>query len=189
MHLKEKVHKGVLTGSAITDMKITVAAGRAHIKHTEGGDFRQATYRAVRHGLRQAKSLLLEPYYTFRLEIPEKMIGHAMTDIDQKFGTYQAPLIENGMAVLSGTVPVSTMQNYAREVSAYTKGEGRLFCEVSGYMPCHNAEEVIKEIGYDPDADLENPCGSVFCSHGAGFPVSWEAVRNYMHVESVKEIH
>lgn len=184
-HLEEKEHKGVLTGSPITDMKITLVAGRAHQKHTEGGDFRQATYRAVRQGLKQAKSILLEPYYEFRLEVPENVLGRAMTDLDKMCGKFEIHQTEGGVAVLTGTVPVITMQNYGKEVVAYTKGYGKLFCSLKGYGPCHNEEEIIRDIGYDSERDLENPTGSVFCAHGAGFPVSWDRVKDYMHIESV----
>lgn len=186
-HLEEKEHKGVLTGAPITDMKITLTAGRAHQKHTEGGDFRQATYRAVRQGLKQAQSVLLEPYYDFRLEVPEGSIGRAMTDLERMYGKFETPQIQNGQAILIGSAPVALIQDYQKEVTAYTKGEGKLFCNISGYGPCHNAEEVIAAKGYDADADLENPTGSVFCAHGAGFVVNWDEVKNYMHLESTLE--
>lgn len=184
-HLLEKEHRGVLTGAPITDIKITLAAGRAHQKHTEGGDFRQATYRAVRQGLRMAESILLEPYYKFRLEIPQQMVGRAMTDIEKMHGTFETPDTSKEMAVLQGVAPVSTMQGYQKEVLAYSKGMGRLFTTLNGYDICHNAEEIIEEAGYDPDHDFENPCGSVFCSHGAGYNVSWDEVPEHMHLESV----
>lgn len=184
-HLEEKEHKGVLTGSAITDMKITLVAGRAHIKHTEGGDFRQATYRAVRQGLMQAESVLLEPVYEFRLEVPETMIGRAMTDIEKMHGSFEAPESNGDCMVLTGNAPVATMQNYQMEVHAYTKGHGKLFLSLKGYEPCHNAQEVIESIGYEPERDVENPAGSVFCAHGAGFNVEWDQVMEYMHLESV----
>ena len=184
-HLLEKEHRGVLTGAPITDIKITLAAGRAHQKHTEGGDFRQATYRAVRQGLRMAESILLEPYYKFRLEIPQQMVGRAMTDIEKMHGTFETPDTSKEMAVLQGVAPVSTMQGYQKEVLAYSKGMGRFFTTLNGYDICHNAEEIIEEAGYDPDHDLENPCGSVFCSHGAGYNVSWDEVPEHMHLESV----
>ena len=184
-HLLEKEHRGVLTGAPITDIKITLAVGRAHQKHTEGGDFRQATYRAVRQGLRMAESILLEPYYKFRLEIPQQMVGRAMTDIEKMHGTFETPDTSKEMAVLQGVAPVSTMQGYQKEVLAYSKGMGRLFTTLNGYDICHNAEEIIEEAGYDPDHDLENPCGSVFCSHGAGYNVSWDEVPEHMHLESV----
>lgn len=183
-HLKEKEHVGVLSGSAITDMKITLIAGRAHLKHTEGGDFRQATYRALRQGLMQAESVLLEPYYEFSLEVPEQFLGRAMTDIDRRFGKVQPPETRNGMAYLTGMAPVSAMQDYAKEVAAYTKGYGKLFCNVKGYYPCHNAKEVLESISYDPTADLENTPDSVFCAHGSGFLVPWQEVKNHMHIES-----
>ena len=183
-HLEEKEHRGVLTGSPITDMRITLMSGRAHIKHTEGGDFRQSTYRAIRQGLMQAESQLLEPFYEFRLEIPERMIGRAMTDIERMNGTFEPPMIELNQAVLCGTAPVSTMDGYQAEVTAYTGGTGRLTCTLKGYGPCHNPDEVIAAIGYDPDADLANPSGSVFCTHGAGFVVNWDEVPDYMHLES-----
>jgi len=183
-HLEEKTHKGVLTGSAITDMKITLVSGKAHDKHTQGGDFREATYRAVRQGLKEAKSVLLEPYYSFQLELPEKMAGRAMTDIEKMHGTCEISQINGETAVLVGSAPVINMKNYQKEVVAYTKGLGRLFCTLKGYEPCHNAEEVIESIGYDSEKDIENPTGSIFCAHGAGFLVTWDQVKNYMHVES-----
>ncbi len=183
-HLYEKVHRGVLTGSAITDMKITLAAGRAHLKHTEGGDFRQSTYRAVRQGLMQAESILLEPYYEFRLEVPQEMVGRALTDIQRMNGEFQAPETEDDMAVIVGVAPVACMRAYQMEVTSYTRGSGRLSCLFKGYDVCHNAEEVIEAIGYDPERDLENPTGSVFCAHGAGFNVPWDEVPEYMHIES-----
>lgn len=183
-HLEEKEHLGVLTGSGITDMKITLVGGRAHQKHTEGGDFRQATYRAVRQGLKQANSIVLEPYYEFQLEVPEKVIGRAMTDIEKMYGTFEITETKEGMATLVGSAPVVTMRDYQREVIAYTGGHGRLYCDLKGYEPCHNENEVIETLGYDAEKDLENPTGSVFCSHGAGFVVSWDEVKDYMHVES-----
>ncbi len=183
-HLMEKEHRGVLTGSAITDMKITLAAGRAHLKHTEGGDFRQATYRALRQGLREAQSVLLEPIYEFLLEVPEQMIGRAMTDIERMHGSFAPPYTQSGMAVLAGTAPVSQMQDYPREVLQYTRGEGRLSCTLKGYEPCHNTEEIMEQIGYDPERDLQNPADSVFCAHGAGFIVKWNQVKEHMHVET-----
>ncbi|KNY26387.1 translation factor GTPase family protein [Pseudobacteroides cellulosolvens] len=183
-HLEEKAHKGVLTGSTITDMKITLVSGRAHNKHTEGGDFREATYRAVRQGLKEAESILLEPYYAFQLELPEKMVGRAMTDIENMNGTSEISQINDDMAVLVGSAPVITMRNYQKEVMAYTKGLGRLFCSLKGYEPCHNTHEVMERIGYDSERDVGNPTGSVFCAQGAGFLVEWDEVKNYMHVES-----
>ena len=183
-HLAEKKHKGVLTGSEITDVKITLINGRAHLKHTEGGDFRQATYRAVRQGLKRAKSILLEPVYEYQLEVPSEMVGRAMTDLQRMQGTFSTPEMDGEMSILKGTAPVVTMRDYQTEVVAYTKGHGRLFVSLKGYEPCHNAEEVIAEIGYDSEADLDNPTGSVFCSHGAGFVVNWDQVEDYMHTES-----
>lgn len=183
-HLEEKEHRGVLTGAAITDMKITLTAGRAHKKHTEGGDFREATYRAVRQGLRQAESVLLEPYYAFTLEVPEKMVGRAMTDVEKMQGSCEISEVKENMAVLTGSAPVVTMKNYSSEVTAYTKGQGRMFFSLKGYDVCHNTEEIINAAGYDPEADVFNPTGSVFCAHGAGFLVPWDEVKNYMHVES-----
>ena len=183
-HLEEKAHKGVLTGSDITDMKITLVAGKAHLKHTEGGDFRQATYRAVRQGLRKARSVLLEPVYEYRLEVPSDMVGRAMTDIQKMYGTFQGPEIEGEMSVLTGVAPVVTMGGFQSEVTAYTRGRGRLSCTLKGYQPCHNAEEVIEAAGYEPDADMENPTGSVFCAHGAGFVVNWDEVDTYAHIQT-----
>lgn len=183
-HLEEREHKGVLIGAPITDMKITLLTGRAHIKHTEGGDFRQATYRAVRQGLRKAKSQLLEPYYEFRLEVPSEQVGRSMTDIQKMLGEFDPPKTEGEMTVLTGSAPVVTMRDYQKEVISYTSGRGRLSCTLKGYYPCHNQEEVVEAVGYDPEADLENPTGSVFCAHGAGFVVNWDQVEEYMHVES-----
>ncbi|MBQ6695601.1 MAG: TetM/TetW/TetO/TetS family tetracycline resistance ribosomal protection protein [Lachnospiraceae bacterium] len=183
-HLEEKKHVGVLTGSEITDMKITLIAGRAHLKHTEGGDFRQATYRAVRHGLKRAKSQLLEPVYEYVLEIPTECIGRAMNDIQRMYGTFQEPETMGEMSVLRGTAPVVTMNGYQSEVNAYARGRGRLTCRFQCYAPCHNEAEVIEAYGYDSEHDLENPTGSVFCAHGAGFVVGWQEVEAYAHVES-----
>ena len=183
-HLEEKQHKGVLVGAPITDMKLTVIGGRSHKKHTEGGDFREATYRAVRQGLKKAKNILLEPVYEFRLELPMECVGRAMTDIGKMQGKFSDPEMNGMLAVISGTAPVATMQEYPMEVAAYTKGEGRIFLSPGGYEPCHNAEEVIEAMGYDSEADLANPTGSVFCAHGAGFLVPWDEVENYMHVET-----
>lgn len=183
-HLEEREHKGVLIGAPITDMKITLLTGRAHIKHTEGGDFRQATYRAVRQGLRKAKSQLLEPYYEFRLEVPSEQVGRSMTDIQKMLGEFDPPKTEGEMTVLTGSAPVVTMRDYQKEVISYTSGRGRLSCTLKRYYPCHNQEEVVEAVGYDPEADLENPTGSVFCAHGAGFVVNWDQVEDYMHVES-----
>ncbi|MBQ8279261.1 MAG: TetM/TetW/TetO/TetS family tetracycline resistance ribosomal protection protein [Roseburia sp.] len=181
-HLEEKQHVGVLTGSEITDMKITLINGRAHTKHTEGGDFRQSTYRAVRQGLMQAKSILLEPYYDFRLELPQGLVGRAMTDIEKMYGSMSGPFIEGNYSVLTGSAPVVCMQNYQKEVNAYSKGEGKLTLTLGGYQPCHNTEEVCEQIGYDPDRDTRNPASSVFCAHGAGFIVEWNLVEEYMHL-------
>lgn len=185
-HLEERAHKGVLTGSELTDTKITLIAGKAHLKHTEGGDFRQATYRAVRHGLMYAQSELLEPVYSFRLEIPQENVGRAMHDIQRMSGRFETPDTIGDMAVLTGVAPVSTMQGYQMEVTAYTRGLGRLSCTLHGYEPCHNAEEVIEQIGYDPQADLEYTADSVFCGHGAGFVVPWDQVYDYMHLDTEK---
>jgi len=181
-HLEEKQHVGVLTGSEITDMKITLINGRAHTKHTEGGDFRQSTYRAVRHGLMQAESVLLEPYYDFRLEVPQNLVGRAMTDIEKMYGNPEGPFIEGDKSVLIGSAPVACMQNYQKEVSAYSRGEGRLTLTLGGYKPCHNTAEVCELIGYDPERDVRNPASSVFCAHGAGFIVEWNQVEEYMHL-------
>jgi ribosomal protection tetracycline resistance protein len=191
-HLCEKEHRGVLTGSPITDIKITLKAGRAHQKHTEGGDFRQATYRAVRQGLMQARSILLEPYYEFRMEIREEDVGKAMMDVERMHGTCRISYEEGtqndaDMTVLTGSAPVACMKGYQREFAAYTKGYGRLFCTLKGYEPCHNTEEVTAAIGYDPERDINNPTGSVFCSHGAGFVVNWDQVKEHMHLESILE--
>ena len=183
-HLEEKRHKGVLTGGEITDMKITLADGRAHLKHTEGGDFRQATYRAVRQGLMRAQSVLLEPVYDFVLEVPSENIGRAMTDVQKMSGSFTQPVLEGEFSILKGRAPVASMGGYQREVTAYTKGRGRLTCMLGGYEVCHNAEEVLAKNSYDPEADLRNPTGSVFCAHGAGFVVPWYEVEDYMHLES-----
>ena len=183
-HLEEKQHLGVLTGSPLTDVKITLIAGRAHLKHTEGGDFRQATYRAVRQGLMLAKSQLLEPWYAFRLEVPAENIGRAMSDIQRMEGTFDPPESGEETAVLTGFAPVSTMRSYPMEVVSYTRGRGHLSLTLDGYRPCHNAQEVIAAIGYEPEHDLDNPADSVFCAHGAGFVVPWDQVRGHMHVDS-----
>ncbi|MDE5741180.1 MAG: TetM/TetW/TetO/TetS family tetracycline resistance ribosomal protection protein [Oscillospiraceae bacterium] len=183
-HLEEKQHVGALTGSPITDMKITVVAGKAHLKHTEGGDFRQATYRAVRQGLRSAKSVLLEPWYGFRLEVPSENVGRAMSDLQRMSADFDPPMQNGGTAVLTGKVPASEFADYSTEVMSYTSGRGRLTFSLDGYYPCHNAEEVISKIGYDCDGDLENTADSVFCSHGAGYVVPWNEVRSHMHVSS-----
>ena len=188
-HILEREHPGVLTGSAITDIKFTIVTGRAHLKHTEGGDFRQATYRAIRQGLKSTESVLLEPYYAFTLEVPVDAIGRAMTDIRNRFGKHEAPEYvsrEDGdVAVLTGTAPVATMQDYMTEVHSYTKGMGRLTLDLKGYDVCHNSAEVVERIGYDSEEDIANPTGSVFCAHGAGFVVPWNEVPDYMHLEYV----
>ena len=183
-HLEEKEHIGVLTGSPLTDVQITILTGRAHAKHTEGGDFRQATYRAVRQGLHKARNILLEPYYEFRLEVPAEMIGRAMADVQKMQGTFDAPEVEGETAILKGTAAVAQMRDYQKEVVSYTHGTGKLFCSLKGYAPCKNQDEVVQNIGYDPEADLENPTGSVFCAHGAGFVVPWDQVEAYMHLQS-----
>lgn len=183
-HLEEKEHIGVLTGSPLTDVQITILTGRAHAKHTEGGDFRQATYRAVRQGLRKARNILLEAYYEFRLEVPAEMIGRAMSDVQKMQGTFDAPEVEGETAILKGTAAVAQMRDYQKEVVSYTHGTGKLFCSLKGYAPCKNQDEVVQNIGYDPEADLENPTGSVFCAHGAGFVVPWDQVEAYMHLQS-----
>ncbi len=183
-HLAEKEHLGVLTGSPITDMKITLIAGRAHPKHTEGGDFRQSTYRAVRHGLMQAQSVLLEPWYSFRLEVPADNVGRAMTDIQTMGGSFDAPEPQGELTLLTGCAPVAGLRDYWQEVTAYTRGRGRLSCQVRGYQPCHNADEVIAAMGYQPERDTNNTADSVFCDHGAGFVVPWHQVADYAHVES-----
>ncbi len=183
-HLEEKEHLGVLTGAPITDMKIILKSGRAHQKHTEGGDFRQATYRALRQGLMQAESILLEPYYEFVLEVPENTVGRAMTDLDKMYGTFSMENYGTGTMVLKGMAPMILLQDYQKEVASYTKGAGQLYCSMKGYFPCHNTEEVLAEKAYDPLADTENPASSVFCAHGAGVIVEWDQVQNFMHLES-----
>ena len=183
-HMQEKVHRGVLTGAPITDMKISLVSGRAHLKHTEGGDFRQATYRAIRQGLMQAKSVLLEPYYSFVLTVPTPQIGRAITDIRAMYGEFDAPQSVGDFSILKGIVPASEFGDYPDQLASYTQGLGRLQITLDGYKPCHNAEAVVEELGYDPEADLENTPDSVFCAHGAGFTVKWHEVANYMHLES-----
>ena len=183
-HLAEKCHRGVLTGAPLTDVKITLLAGRAHVKHTEGGDFRQATWRAVRQGLMQAESVLLEPYYAFRIEVPAEQIGRAISDVRLMCGTFSSPETHGDMAVLTGRAPVSTMRDYPAEVAAYTRGRGRISCTVAGYDTCHNAQEVIAESGYDPTRDPDNTPDSVFCAHGAGTVIPWDRVRDYMHLDT-----
>ena len=187
-HLEEKAHRGVLTGSPITDMKISLLTGRAHLKHTEGGDFRQATYRAVRQGLRKAESILLEPWYQFRLEVPTEYVGRAMTDLQRLSGTVAPPETDGEMSILTGRAPVACLRDYLTEVTAYTQGRGRLICTLAGYDVCHNPEEVIGSIGYDCDRDLENPCDSVFCAHGAGYVVPWNEVDRKKHLDSVLQL-
>ena len=183
-HLAEKAHVGVLTGSPITDVKITLLTGRAHVKHTEGGDFRQATYRAVRQGLMSAQSVLLEPWYSFTLEVPQGSVGRAMTDLQRMSGQFDPPETVGENCALTGSVPVSELAGYWSQLAAYTQGRGRLSCRVEGYRPCHNAGEVIARIGYDPERDVDNPADSVFCSHGAGVTVKWNEVRDHMHLDS-----
>ena len=183
-HLAERSHPGVLTGAPVTDLRITLVAGRAHVKHTEGGDFRQATYRAVRQGLMQAESILLEPWYEFRLELPAEHVGRALSDLQRMTGEVSPPETEGEETVLTGAAPVACLRDYAREVAAYTRGRGRLFCTLRGYAPCHNQAEVVAALGYDSLRDTENPADSVFCAHGAGFTVKWDQVRKYMHVDS-----
>lgn len=182
-HLLEREHCGVLTGSPLTDVKITLVAGRAHLKHTEGGDFRQATYRAVRQGLMQADSVLLEPYYEYRLEVPDAVVGRALTDIERMAGSFLLEQGQDGISVLTGEAPVVMMQDYASEVAKYTKGEGRFSCVSAGYRLCHNADEVIQQIGYDAERDTDNPSSSVFCAHGSGFTVDWKQVKEYAHID------
>ena len=181
-HLAEKEHRGVLTGSPVTDLRITLLAGRAHLKHTEGGDFRQATYRAVRQGLMRAESVLLEPVYDFELDVPETALGRAMSDLSRMHADFVAPQQKNGRAVLTGTVPVSETGDYPVQVAAYTKGEGRITLKPAGYVPCHNTQEVLAQFAYDPERDTANPAGSVFCSHGAGYPVPWNEVEANAHI-------
>lgn len=183
-HLGERKHIGVLTGSVITDIKITLIAGKGHLKHTEGGDFRQATFRALRQGLMKAKSVMLEPMYAFSLEVPKEQLGKAMSDIERMKGRYDDPMIDNEMAVLKGIAPVATMMHYGTDLVTYTKGLGRLGLEIGGYEPCHNQDEIVEAIGYDPEKDAENIAGSVFCSKGSGYTVAWDIADQYMHVES-----
>ena len=183
-HLAERSHPGVLTGSPITDMRITLVAGRAHQKHTEGGDFRQATYRAVRQGLMEAESILLEPWYNFRLEVSAEQVGRALSDLQRMHGRVEPPETAGDTAVLTGSAPVEQLRDYGREVAAYTRGRGRLSCTSGGYAPCHNQEEVVAAMGYDPERDVENPPGSVFCAHGAGYNVKWDEVKAHAHVDS-----
>lgn len=186
-HCQEREHLGVLTGSPITDMKITLLVGRAHLKHTEGGDFRQATYRAIRQGLMEAKERgdcrVLEPWYGFRLEVPQDMVGHAMADIQRMSGSFDTPSGDGEYMVLEGEAPVAQMRDYAMDVNAYTHGRGHLSCVFAGYRPCHNADEVIEQSAYEPESDLENTPDSVFCAHGAGYPVKWYKVPEFMHLD------
>ena len=182
-HLEEKKHIGVLMGAEITDMRISVISGRAHQKHTEGGDFRQATYRAVRNGMKKSKSILLEPFYAFRIEVPQELIGRVMSDIQQRNGKFESPCIENGMAVLQGTAPVVCMRDYQLEINSFSHGKGKIFCTLKGYDLCHNAEKVISENAYDSENDTENPTGSIFCAHGAGYYVDWNRVADFAHVK------
>lgn len=186
-HLMETEHRGVLTGAPITDIRITLVSGKAHLKHTEGGDFRQAVYRAVRQGLKQAESVLLEPYYEYRLELPSENVGRAMTDIERMHGTFGLPQTEADRTILTGMAPVSTMRDYQKEVHAYTRGNGTLQCTLKGYAPCHNMEEVLAATGYDSERDTLHPTGSVFCAHGAGFLVPWYEVKEYMHLPSIMQ--
>lgn len=186
-HLMETEHRGVLTGAPITDIRITLVSGKAHLKHTEGGDFRQAVYRAVRQGLKQAESVLLEPYYEYRLELPSENVGRAMTDIERMHGTFGLPQTEADRTILTGMAPVSTMRDYQKEVHAYTRGNGTLQCTLKGYAPCHNTEEVLAATGYDSERDTLHPTGSVFCAHGAGFLVPWYEVKEYMHLPSIMQ--
>ena len=181
-HLLEKQHVGVLTGSPVTDIEVILVSGKAHVKHTEGGDFRQATYRALRQGLRSAHSILLEPYYDFTLTVPDENVGRALSDIQRMSGTFEPPLSADGTSTVRGRAPVSEMNDYAREVARYTRGAGRLSLAGGGYEPCHNADEVVAAIGYDCDADLDNPCDSVFCENGAGRIVKWNEVTAHMHL-------
>lgn len=183
-HLVERQHVGVLTGSPITDLKLTLLTGKGHLKHTEGGDFRQATYRAIRQGLMMGETILLEPWYTFRLEVPGESVGRAMTDVQRMCGEFEGPQMRGEMAVLTGSLPVSEVGDYWSQVAAYTQGRGRFSCRLDGYRPCHNTQQVVEERGYDPDRDVDNPSGSVFCDHGAGVHVPWNEVRSRMHVDS-----
>ncbi|MDE7274402.1 MAG: NYN domain-containing protein, partial [Lachnospiraceae bacterium] len=182
-HLEEKKHIGVLTGSEITDMKISVISGRAHQKHTEGGDFRQATYRAVRNGMKKSKSILLEPIYAFRIEVQQEFVGRVMTDIQQRNGRFEPPTIENEMAVIHGTAPVICMQDYQLEINSYSHGKGKVFFTLNGYDLCHDTDEIISKSGYDSENDVDNPTGSIFCSHGAGYYIEWSKVADFAHIK------
>lgn len=188
-HLKEKTHIGVLTGSPITDMKITLVSGRAHAKHTEGGDFRQATYRAVRHGLKCAESILLEPWYSFKIELPSENTGRALSDIQQMNGSFKTPASDGELTVISGSAPIASIRDYQNEIKAYTRGKGKIYLSFKGYEPCVNSERVIDEIGYNSDSDTENTADSVFCSHGSGHVVKWNEVYDNMHLERYLKIH
>lgn len=188
-HLKEKTHIGVLTGSPITDMRITLVSGRAHAKHTEGGDFRQATYRAVRHGLKCAESILLEPWYSFKIELPSENTGRALSDIQQMNGSFETPASNGELTVISGSAPVASIRDYQNEIKAYTRGKGKIYLSFKGYEPCVNSERVIDEIGYNSDSDTENTADSVFCSHGSGHVVKWNEVYDNMHLERYLKIH
>ena len=183
-HLVERQHVGVLTGSPITDLKLTLLTGKGHLKHTEGGDFRQATYRAIRQGLMMGETILMEPWYTFRLEVPGESVGRAMTDVQRMCGEFEGPQMRGETAVLTGSLPVSEVGDYWSQVAAYTQGRGRFSCRLDGYRPCHNTQQVVEKRGYDPDRDVDNPSGSVFCDHGAGVHVPWNEVRSHMHVDS-----
>lgn len=183
-HLVERQHVGVLTGSPITDLKLTLLTGKGHLKHTEGGDFRQATYRAIRQGLMMGETILLEPWYTFRLEVPGESVGRAMTDVQRMCGEFEGPQMRGETAVLTGSLPVSEVGDYWSQVAAYSQGRGRFSCRLEGYRPCHNTQQVVEERGYNPDRDVDNPSGSVFCDHGAGVHVPWNEVRSHMHVDS-----
>ena len=187
-HLYEKTHRGTLVGAALTDTKITLVAGKGHLKHTEGGDFREATLRAVRHGLMKSGCVLLEPYYKFRLEIPSACVGRAMSDLQARFAEFELEGSDTDRSTICGRAPVATLHDYTREVISYTRGEGRLFCTSDGYEPCHNQDEIVAEVGYDPEGDLDNPPHSVFCAHGAGFTVNWREVDSYKHLEADVEL-
>ena len=182
-HLYEKCHRGTLTGAPLTDTKITLAAGKAHLKHTEGGDFREATYRAVRHGLMKSGCVLLEPYYKFRLEVPSQYTGRAMSDLQSRYCKFEIEKSDESMTLICGRAPVASLSDYTRELISYTRGEGRLFCTNDGYEPCHNQDEIVKSVGYDPEGDLENTPHSVFCDHGAGFVVPWQEVDRHKHLD------
>ena len=183
-HILEKEHRGILTGSPLTDVTITLTAGRNHLKHTEGGDFRQATYRAIRQGLEKARSVLLEPWYAFRIQVPLELAGRVISDIQQRQGNFEPPLTEGESSCIEGEAPVSTMLEYPLELASFSKGKGSIQLRPAGYRPCHNEEEVIRQIAYDKDQDMENPSSSIFCSHGAGFEVKWQEVDQMRHIQS-----